>query len=275
MAVQDNDYGTVQSRPGAILKVTNALKDEDLVSGRHNYLLDPVMYSNSKAGAGETSAENPAAELTINNARMNKQGSELEIRPEDSVVGTAINLARKMETTSTRKHVGRESTMGVESIARNHEGSPSQNIQRQARAGKKPRVDFNKMSHYEIMEHIEGAALRQRLNQSKQRDLKVVNVPNSEDNLVVDRNNLKSPTQSPPVGNYTSYDFMQQAEIAAEAFAKQQMSGLSLNAAEHIDSSAGGNTVNTQDRMERRLRGSQAALRDDIGSPISFQGVPR
>ena len=106
----------------------------------------------------------------------------------------------------------------------------------------------------------------------------MANNPSSEENLVVDRsnNNLKSPPQSPPVGTHNSYDFMQQAEMAAEAFAKQQMSGLSLNAADHVESSAGGNTVNTQDRMERRLRGSQGGLRDDVNSPISFQGgAPR
>ena len=106
-----------------------------------------------------------------------------------------MNLTRKMETTSTRRHAGRESTMGLESGTHNREGSPYQSRQRLSRPGKKQPKDFNKMSHYEIMEHIEGAALRQRLNQSKQqRGQQILNVPKSEVNLAIGRKNAKGPT---------------------------------------------------------------------------------
>ena len=185
----DNDYASpLDNRKGVILKAENSLKDEDLMSGRLNYLLDPVMFpQQSTEVLVDKNGDYPINGLISHNTKMNKQVSEHDISPEDSV-GIAMNLTRKMETTSTRKHVGRESTMGHESgLHNNRDGSPYQSKQRLMRAGivsKKQPKDFNKMSHYEIMQHIEGAALRQRLNQSKQRNPQTTtNMPTSDVNI--------------------------------------------------------------------------------------------
>ena len=151
---------------------------------------------------------------------------------------------------------------------------PEVQVQRQKK-GKRPPADFNKMSHYEIMEHIEGAALRQRLSKSRQRDRKPGSLPGEDEYMSIMPSNTAATEQTRLAMHCRSTSaFMQQAELAAEAFAKQDAGGCSINAGEHADSSMGGNTTNTQDRMERRLKGSQPALKDAV-SHRSQQRDPR
>ena len=45
VAVPEDDYSSPPDNgSGVVLKAENSLKDEDLMSGRLNYLLDPVMF---------------------------------------------------------------------------------------------------------------------------------------------------------------------------------------------------------------------------------------
>lgn len=155
-----------------------AVKDDELMSGRLTNNLDPVIFSperkittvEEESRTKEKSQSNHASKQQLPRAVNRKQSSKA-ISSHDEQGHRASSQLAKDSIGDIKAEQEAAGQLSQQEIAQDAAGLLSTatevQAQKQRRARKKP-ADFNKMNHYEIMQHIEEAALRQKLSKARE-----------------------------------------------------------------------------------------------------------